>query len=369
MRSPLKKRTYSSLNSNIFFYSIVLHVNVLVKCFGVNPKKTERVRQALLELDLILNEFPVVRTEERVLIPVKEEADPSQLKGIGAKIEVLETDLQPRKKRPRSFKEMLDIDEELMELVPSSFDIVGDIALIKLPEELHSHCKEIGDALRSFNRNIRTVAMDHGVIGEFRVRDLEIISGNKDLETTHVENNLRFKLDPSKVYFSPRLATERMRIASMVESEDVLDMFAGVGPFALTIARHGNAHRVVGIDLNPESIRYFSNNILLNSLDDRVEAHLGDARDISVIFGPYDRVVMNLPHSSLDFFDTALSVVESGMIHLYRIVEEGGMMNDVQKLIAVASDLGREMSITGTREVHNFSPSQSMMVFDIKVNG
>jgi tRNA (guanine37-N1)-methyltransferase len=301
------------------------------------------------------------------MIPVKDGATPEDLQGIGARIEVVHVELNPRIRRPRSFKEILDLEDGLMDLVPSSYDIIGDIALIKLPDELWQYRSRIGDSLRDFNRNLRTVVLDRGVEGEFRVRDLEVISGKDDLETVHVENNLRFKLDPSLVYFSPRLATERMRIADLLEGEKVLDMFAGVGPFSLTIARHGNAEHVIGIDLNPDSIRYFSKNITLNSLDDKVEAHLGDAREISVIFAPFDRVIMNLPHSSMEFLNTALELMESGHIHLYRIVNDGEMMEEVGRIIQVAKDMSKDVSIVGTREVHNYSPGSSIMVFDIRV--
>jgi tRNA G37 N-methylase Trm5 len=78
---------------------------------------------------------------------------------------------------------------------------------------------------------------------------------------------------------------------------------------------------------------------------------------------------MNLPHNSMDFFETALDVIENGSIHLYRIVEEGEMMNTLKEMIEIAENHHRKIEITGTREVHNYSPTQSVMVFDIRVLG
>ena len=325
------------------------------------------MRKALMDLDALERDYPVITEEDQVIFPVHDDVDPGDLIGTGAVIRVLERDLSPRKKRPRSYKELIGLPSELMELLPSSFDLIGDIAIMKLPPELMAYRNEIGEALRDFNKNIRTVTLDRGVTGEFRVRDLEVMAGDDDLETTHVENNLRFKLDPTRVYFSPRLATERMRIAEIVEDEMVLDMFSGVGPFSLNIASRGKAKKIVGIDLNPDSIRYFNLNITLNSLEERIETHLGDARDISQTLGPFDRIIMNLPHSSLDFLDVALGSMEAGRIHIYRILEKDRFMEDIHKMMAIAQGFGRSIEITGMREVHNYSPDSSMMVFDVNV--
>ncbi|MGA1792724.1 MAG: class I SAM-dependent methyltransferase [Thermoplasmatota archaeon] len=338
-----------------------------VKCFSVKPRKAEKVRRALMELGVLRHEYPVISETDQVLFPVDDDLDPADLDGIGAVIQVVERELNPRKTRPKNYRELLELSPERMDLLPSSYDMIGDVAIIKLPKELLDFRRDVGHALREFNRNIRAVALDRGVSGELRIRDLEVISGEDDLETTHVENNLKFKLDPSKVYFSPRLATERMRIAELVGEENVLDMFAGVGPFSIGIARQGRASKVIGIDLNPECIRYFNTNITLNSVDDRVETHLGDARDISTTLGPFDRIIMNLPHCSMDFLDVAFGSMDSGHIHLYRVLEQGRIMEEVQDMSRISRDLGKEIKVIGIREVHNYAPTQSMMAFDIKV--
>ncbi|MGA1866781.1 MAG: class I SAM-dependent methyltransferase [Thermoplasmatota archaeon] len=354
-------------NSNTFFYYFQLLETVKVRCFSVKPLKAEKVRRVLIENGVLLHEFPVITEKDQVIFPVQGTAEISLLEGTGAKVQVIEREMIPRKVRPRSYKELLELDEDLMSLLPSSFDMIGDIAIMKLPTELIPRRLEIGNALGQFNRNIRSVALNRGVKGDLRVMDLEVISGDSNLETTHVENNLRFKLDPSLVYFSPRLATERMRVAEMVRDEKVLDMFAGIGPFSINIASLGRAETVVGIDLNPHCIRYFNTNILLNSVEDRVETHLGDARDISSVLGPFDRVVMNLPHNSIDFLDVALSSMDSGYIHLYRVLEHSMIMDDVGKIMSISEKLNRKMEVALMREVHNYSPTQSMFVFDIRV--
>jgi len=337
-------------------------------CLAVKTRSAEKARRALAEAGLLDNRYPVLKDEKFVIFPLLDGSYPENIPDDLAKYEFREMEMEPRKMRPRSFKEIVDLPFELSELIPSSYDIIGEIGIIRLPDELLPHKMEIARAMREFNRNLKTVCLDRGVKGEFRLRDLEVLDGLMNLETTHVENNLRFKLDPSKVYFSPRLATERMRVARSIETEErVLDMFSGVGPFALNIAMHSPAESVVGIDLNPDCIHYFQNNITLNSLDEKVEAYLGDSGEVASTLVPFDRIVMNLPHSSMDHLPFALLLLEQGNIHLYRMVEEGGFMNEVARIMEIARNEGEDISILGSREVHNYSPSRSMMVFDIRV--
>ncbi|MFO8050555.1 MAG: class I SAM-dependent methyltransferase family protein [Thermoplasmatota archaeon] len=331
----------------------------------IDSKNAERIRQILLDLGHMDHRFQIMKEGRNVLIPIIEDKDlPIDLLD-EFDYRVVEANLMQRKKRPRSYKDLMNVPQIIKERLPSSFDILGDVAVIKLEKELLPHSWEVGKALLDFNRNIRSAVLDKGVKGDLRIRELELLAGDPDLETVHIENNLRFKLDPSKVYFSPRLATERMRIAKMTGKEKVLDMFAGVGPFSLNIARHGEPEKVVGIDLNPLCIEYFRTNISLNSVEDKVEAHLGDAADISGMFSPYDRIIMNLPHTSIEYFDRVLDMIEEGMVHLYSIIDNDTVLMIIHDLIERTISKGKKININDTRVVHNYSPSQSLMVFDI----
>jgi tRNA (guanine37-N1)-methyltransferase len=72
----------------------------------------------------------------------------------------------------------------------------------------------------------------------------------------------------TKVYFSPRLSQERLRIAQKVRGgEVVIDMFAGVGPFSIQIAKKFNNVKVYAIDTNPVAIQFLKQNIALNKIE------------------------------------------------------------------------------------------------------
>ena len=74
------------------------------------------------------------------------------------------------------------------------------------------------------------------------------------------------KLDVKNVYFSPRLATERKRVQELTnDGEEILDMFAGIGPFPIVIAKEKNVN-ITAVDINEHAIKYLNENIKLNKL-------------------------------------------------------------------------------------------------------
>ena len=127
----------------------------------------------------------------------------------------------------------------------NSYDIVGDIAIIRLTEESRKYSNKIGTAIMTANKHVRTVlAQTSAVSGEFRLRKLRHIAGEKRTQTTHKESKCLFNVDVAKCYFSPRLSHERKRIADQVaEGETVVNMFAGVGCFSILIAKTPKSKR------------------------------------------------------------------------------------------------------------------------------
>ncbi|MFA4907861.1 MAG: hypothetical protein WC602_06325, partial [archaeon] len=153
-------------------------------------------------------------------------------------------------------------------LLPSSFDVIGKIIVIEIPDKLMKRKREIGKALLEANKNAETVCIEKTARrGRFRLQGFEIIAGRKSLETIHRESGCVFKLDIAKAFFSPRTATERMRIAEMVKPKEVVAVpFAGIGPYAIIIAKHAKPEFVYGIELNRNATRYFRENIILNKV-------------------------------------------------------------------------------------------------------
>src|SRR3990170_138698 len=106
--------------------------------------------------------------------------------------------------------------EELV-LFFRSYDVVGDIAVIRVPERLKSKSRVVAEAVMRAHGNVKTVLLQAGgVSGDFRLRRLEWVAGEKKTTTVHMEFGCVFMVDLEKCYFSPRLSFERKRIANLV---------------------------------------------------------------------------------------------------------------------------------------------------------
>jgi len=335
-------------------------------CIVVPRKEGETVRKRLSELGLLDLGLHIRRDKEVLFIPIKERPGPGELDG--KEYPVREEELEERGPRYRSYKDAVEgIPKELVPLLPTSFDVVGDVALVKLVDELIDYRKKVGQAMLKATPSVRLVALDRGVQGTTRVRDLEVLAGEGDLVTVHREHGLRFEVDLSKCYFSPRLATERQRVASAVrDGERVLDMFAGVGPFSIMIAKARKVQKVWAVDINPVAVEYINRNIKLNKVEN-VEPVTADAKDFVPGLGPVDRIIMNLPHTGFDYLRLAiLACADGATIHFYEITDAPDYR--VMDIEALAQGLGRLAKVVEKCEVRTYSPTESQWAFDIKVH-
>ncbi|WP_297468532.1 class I SAM-dependent methyltransferase family protein [Thermococcus sp.] len=324
----------------------------------VPKKEAEKTRRKLLELGVLSKGYSVKREEDFVLFPVTGPVDG---------FELVEAEFERLEKRPHSYREVVDVPEKVKPLLPSSFDIIGDIAIIELPDELKPYGKAIGEAILKVHRHIKAVfAKGSKVEGEYRVRELVHLAGENRTETIHRENGIRLKLDVAKVYFSPRLATERMRIFRKTRpGEVVFDMFAGVGPYSILLAK--KAKLVFACDLNPWAVRYLEENVRLNKTNNVIPV-LGDVRKVAGKIKA-DRVIMNLPKFADRFLREALlSVKPGGVIHYYGFGPEGDLFSEHEaKIKAVARELGLNVEFLERRKVRPYAPRQFNIAIDFRV--
>lgn len=215
---------------------------------------------------------------------------------------------------------ILSSDEVLQ--VYSAFDQIGDIVIIKIPNELMPKKKFIADTILAHVKSAKAVfAQVSPVRGDYRVRNLEFIAGENRTITEYKEHGCRFRVDVAKTYFSPRLSTERLRIANMVgEGETIVNMFAGVGTYSILMARMNKTCKVYSIDSNAVAAELCEANAKLNKVQDRVVSIHGDAGEVikDKLAGQADRVLMPLPESAKEFVDSAvLALKKKGVVHYF----------------------------------------------------
>jgi tRNA (guanine37-N1)-methyltransferase len=274
-----------------------------------------------------------------------------------------------------SLKKLLQayLDIEKIKLVPRGFDLIGHVAILEIPEELKKEKKMIAKALIETNKNIKTVLeKSSGRKGKLRLREYKFLAGKKKYETVHKEYGAQFKVNPAKVYFSPRELTERQRIAEQVKSnETVMVMFSGICPYPIAIAKkQPKVKRIVAIELNKIAHKYAVENVRINKVGDKVVLILGDVRKkCEKWFGKCDRVVMPLPLGAEKFLDVAVKCLKrNGVIHFYNWGDEDDLFENATGLIKEnMKKMKKKYKVLNMRKVLPYSPKKWKVCVDFKV--
>ena len=267
------------------------------------------------------------------------------------------------------------LPDDRLKLVPRSFDVIGSkqkaVAIIDLTEELKGFEHQIAAAIMRVHKNVASVlAKESERVGVFRTRELRLVAGDPDTEVLHKESGCIFKLDPRRVYFSPREGAERERIADKVrEGESILVMFSGVGPFPIRIAKRHRSVKVTAVELNPHAHNYCVENIHLNNVADRVRALLGDVREVCTkMDDAFDRVLMPLPKGAHRFLDVAVPLLrDGGVLHFYHWAPEPDLFSDAEELVAKAAEGYGRLEVLERVKVSQYSPSVWKIRIDARI--
>ncbi|TFF88100.1 MAG: hypothetical protein EU550_01935 [Promethearchaeota archaeon] len=276
-----------------------------------------------------------------------------------------------------------EIPNKYFQFIPKSFDVVGEIAIIEFNKDIQdieesSKLKcEIAKALTLVNKNITTVfEKASGIRGNYRRRQLNLLCGEETYETEYKENNCNFKLDIRKTFFTPRMVNERLRISSLKykENELIFDLFAGVGTFSIQIARLHNVN-IYAFDINPYAYSYLYQNIRANKSKGKVfpfnlnvKNLIVDKNILNFFKNKIDRVIMNLPETSLNFMDVTCTLLKknSGILHLYQFCEkENSIEIALGKLESILLKYQYKITkVFNKKVVKAYSPSHDMIGID-----
>jgi tRNA (guanine37-N1)-methyltransferase len=269
------------------------------------------------------------------------------------------------------------LSPQALSKIYSSFDVVGDIAIIKAPNN-SSDAQTVAQQIMAIHKGVKTVFSQTSPIkGDHRIRELTLIAGENKTITKYKEAGCIFSVDIEKCYFSPRLKHERLRIASQVSPyETVVNMFAGVGCFSIIIAKTVSGTKVYSIDINPTAYQFMQENIRVNRLFGRVEPMLGDSQDIvqTQLQGVADRVLMPLPEKALEYLPAAVSTLKKngGWIHYYDFqhvpCKEDPTEKTEQKVAAKLDSMGVPYMFACSRIIRSTGPNWYQTVLDIQVS-
>ncbi|TFG08840.1 class I SAM-dependent methyltransferase family protein [Candidatus Thorarchaeota archaeon] len=336
----------------------------------------EQMRQKIIDLGILDKEHRIISEDRYLYIPLVRytEAIESQLDSDD--IEFGERAFESTVEGPRSLEEALEDKLSVKELgyLPRAYDLIGDIAVLEIPDEIRDHAEAIGQAFHEIHPNFSTVLAKHGAIGGTRrVREYEHLHGEDKTHTIHTEYGFRIAVDLAKAYFSPRLLQEHHRIAQQVEDgEVVVDMFTGVGPFAIHIAGSSES-TVYAIDINPDAIALLEESISMNRLKGEIIPVVADASEyVPCNFNHnVDRIIMNHPSGAAEFVaDACTAIHKGGMLHYYDFLggenPESSVEHKIRQLVGGA---GRRVSqVRNVRRVRDSAPYEYQLVTDVVVH-
>jgi tRNA (guanine37-N1)-methyltransferase len=340
----------------------------------------EKAVTALKTLGVLNPDYKINREENYLFLPLNRKPSKTE-------VEELRTNLPKFEVVQYAFAERVEFQPRLVDLLseklpphllaslPQAIDFIGDIAVVEIPPELEKYRTVVGEAILKAHKQLSTALAKLGAVdGEFRVREFEPIAGVAKTSTVHREYGCVFYVDLAKAYFSPRLSYEHNRVASLVkEDETVLDMFTGVGPFAIHIAKKHQKVHVYAIDKNPDAIRLLKKNMTANRVEAKITPILGDARQIVAerLRGSSDRVIMNLPERALEYVDAACQAIkpQGGIIHYYEFTSESEPLEAAQKRLQQAvKQTGRKADeILSSRIVRGTAPFTWQVAVDARI--
>lgn len=347
------------------FYHIDSISLIFMKYVKVEKKKANNTIKKLVKLGVYSKGHRAFCGGDFVFIPI--------VKTPPGRWQIVELERE-EKQKASDLKSLLalKIGAEAASKLYSSFDIIGDIAIIEVPKGMEKYEKELAESIREIHKNVKVVAKKASAIhGDYRVRDVKVIIGENRTETLYKEHGCKMLLDVAKVYFSVRLSHERKRIAEQVKpNERILALFAGVGPFPLVIAKKQPTANIIAIELNPDAVGYIRKNVELNRVKNIIVEE-GDARKI--VLEKYrnfaDRILMPLPRSADEFLDVAFAGARHGCtVHIYHFAPvEDPYRGIEEKIRREAKKANAKVKIINKRIVRPFAPKIVQVVIDAKI--
>jgi tRNA (guanine37-N1)-methyltransferase len=340
-------------------------------------QNAQNALEVLKKMQLSLEGYEFRRAEGSITIPLVRRPSPQEeailRREIGS-FQIQQVPFEPVLSLPKKLHDAVHgrIPNHLISMLPRSFDVIGDVAVLELPPALEPYSVELGNGILGVNPHVRLVAKKLGeVTGKFRTRKLQVLAGSGSMETIHYEFSCRYSLDVSSVYFNPRLSHERLRVAQQVrDNEVVVDMFAGVGPYSVLIAKLQPNSRVYSIDINPSAMKYLKENIFANKVVDHVVPMLGDAREFSKVkvHNVADRVIMNLPSEAEKYLDVALQILkkEGGLIHFYQFTQRDTAVDTIKNSFrsSIEAESRHVKSFSFCKTIREISPSEVQIAID-----
>jgi tRNA wybutosine-synthesizing protein 2 len=270
----------------------------------------------------------------------------------------------------QKIKEIKALNAKEKMLLPDKWEKVGDVLLVKLKPGAEEYFFKVAEIYAEILK-CKSILQDMGVKGVERAPITRFLWGDKNTETIHLENGIKFRLDPSKVMFSSGNISERIRMANVdCKNETIVDGFAGIGYFCIPMAVYGKPEKIYACEINPIALRYLSENIEINDVSDLVEPLLGDFREVAPK-NCADRVVMGYLKETSEFLPVACRALkkEGGIIHYHNTCPAENFPNKLFREVEKGVEgSGFKVSFLKVFKVKSYAPGIYHTVLDCKLS-
>lgn len=349
-----------------------------MKYIKVNKKDAEQLKKHLKTINLF-DKSRKIFSKDDIFIPIINISNEKIKKHIEKSFKYIISNLNIKNNTINNTNQekLKDIQEKQKVNIAKRYDILGNIAIIKPYQDniktnkLSTKKEKIAELIIKLNPTVKTVvAQTSPVSGIFRIRKFKYIFGVKTFIAKYKENNCIFNFDIRKTFFSNRLSYERSRIMKLVKSnENILVMFAGVGPFAIEIAKQHKNTNIIGIELNENAVNYFKKNIELNKTFN-VKTIFGDVKKEAKHYENFaDRIIVPMPKSSIDYLDQiVLDAKENSIVHIYIFGDAETVFEKTREILyAHAKKNNYKVKIIFERIVRPYSVKEIEIVVDFKI--
>ncbi|TXT62991.1 MAG: tRNA wyosine derivatives biosynthesis protein Taw2 [Promethearchaeota archaeon] len=264
-----------------------------------------------------------------------------------------------------------------LEALPSGFQTIGKLIIIKLKPELLDKKKIIAEAYLELLPYIRSVYLNLGKIeGQLREPEkIEFLSGDDNPLVIHKEHGVSYIFDITKIMFSQGNLRERRYLANLVGNDEiVVDMFAGIGYFSLPIAIIAEPKKIYSIELNPTAYQFLLKNIKLNRVEDLIEPLQGNCREKVFELRKRgvraDRIIMGVFPTPKEYIQDALKIVKDlgTIIHYEGVTDKDEYLELYNEFSQIASQNNFETFLKEHRFVKSYGPNLYHIVYDISVH-
>jgi tRNA wybutosine-synthesizing protein 2 len=340
----------------------------------VHKKYAEKIRIFLHKKRLLAQQYYFNSSGDYIYIPITNALNDDVDEVIkSCECKVVKSDFRFKKMHQTPFENIYAVlqkklDSEYHKYLPRKWELIGDVLILKIPNELERFENQIGRVYATI-LGAKTVLKQSGGIELIRRKpDVEIIYG-LDTETIHKENGVFFKLDTAEIMFSSGNIDERIRISKIAHKDEIVaDMFAGIGYFSIPMAVHSQPKKIYASEIFENTYKYLCENIKLNKVSEIVEPLLGDTRYV-IPDGIANRVIMGWL-DGYKFLDKAIRILNNleGIIHYHEACHSTLLpRRPVENLKETAAKYHREIKILNFRYVKSYAPHVWHIVVDCKI--